>query len=75
MNRWYTLHATAGALAGAQCRLSSIGHGYYLENGSETNNQLFANLGVLARGGILNNPQNPRNVPGILSAAHINPNR
>ncbi|MFZ0313304.1 MAG: G8 domain-containing protein [Candidatus Korobacteraceae bacterium] len=72
MSRWYTLHASQGVTLARNVGYLSIGHGYYLENGSETNNQLFANLGVLARGGILNNPQNPRNVPGILSAAHIN---
>ncbi len=74
MNRWYTIHATAGALLARNVGFASIGHGYYLEDGSETNNHLFSNLGVLARGGIMDNPQNPRNVPGILSAAHQNPN-
>jgi hypothetical protein len=30
---------------------ASIGHGYYLEDGTETDNKLYANIGVFARAG------------------------
>jgi hypothetical protein len=46
----------------------SIGHGYYLEDGTEINNKLQSNLGVLARAAVKND-QNPREVPGILAAS------
>lgn len=46
---------------------ASIGHGYYLEDGTETDNKLYANIGVFARAAVTN-PENPRNVPGILAA-------
>ena len=72
MTRWYTLHGTQGVTLARNVGFLSIGHGYYLEDGSETGNKLYANLGVLARAGI-QNPQNPRYVPGILAAAHQNP--
>ena len=69
MTRWYTIHATQGVTLARNVGYLSIGHGYYLEDGSETGNKLYANLGVLARAGV-QNPQNPRNVPGIFAAAH-----
>ena len=46
----------------------SIGHGYYIEDGTETDNKLYSNIGILARAAV-DNAQNPRKVPGILSAA------
>jgi hypothetical protein len=67
MTRWIVLHATQGVLLDRNVGYASIGHGYYLEDGTETDNKLYANLGVLARAAITNN-QNPRNVPGILAA-------
>ncbi len=71
MTRWYTIHATQGVTLARNVGYLSIGHGYYLEDGSETGNKLYANLGVLVRAGV-QGPQNPRNVPGIFAAAHIN---
>lgn len=71
MTRWYTIHATAGVTLERNVGYLSIGHGYYMEDGSETGNMLYSNLGVFARGGV-SNPQNPRSVPGILAAAHHN---
>ncbi len=71
MNRWYTIHATQGVTLARNVGFLSIGHGFYLEDGSETGNRLYANLGVLARAGI-QNPQNPRHVPGIFAPAAIN---
>ncbi len=73
MNRWYTIHATAGVTLARNVGFLSVGHGFYLEDGSETGNRLYANLGVMTRAGITN-PQNPRNVPGIFAAAHQNVN-
>ena len=67
MTRWIVLHATQGVLLDRNVGYASIGHGYYLEDGTETDNKLYANLGVLARAAITND-QNPRNVPGILAA-------
>src|SRR5262249_48833240 len=45
----------------------SIGHGYYLEDGTETDNKFYSNLGIFARAAV-DNVQNPRKVPGILAA-------
>ena len=67
MTRWYVLHATQGVLLARNVGYLSIGHGYYLEDGTETDNKLYANIGVFARGAVTNK-QNPRNVPGILAS-------
>ena len=57
----------SGSTAGANVGYESIGHGFYLEDGTETGNQLYANLGVFARAAVANgltpdqaDPQNPR---------------
>lgn len=77
MTRWIVLHATQGVMLARNVGYLSIGHGYYLEDGTETGNQLYANLGVFARAAVANasggtaadaNPQNPRMIPGILTA-------
>ncbi len=67
MTRWITLHATQGVTLARNVGYLSIGHGFYLEDGTETDNQLYSNLGVFARAA-LDNAQNPRQVPGILAA-------
>ena len=66
MTRFVTIHATHGVLLARNVGFMSIGHGFYLEDGTEINNRLYSNLGVLARAAV-NNPQNPRQVPGILA--------
>lgn len=66
MTRWYTIHATQGVTLARNVGYLSIGHGYYFEDGTETNNLLSANLGVFARAAVVND-QNPRCVPGILA--------
>lgn len=71
MTRWYTLHATQGVYMARNVGYLSIGHGYYLEDATETDNQLFANIGIFARGAV-ENPQNPRNVPGIFAGGYNN---
>ena len=67
MTRWITLHATQGVLLARNVGYMSIGHGYYIEDGTETDNKLYSNIGILARAAV-DNVQNPRKVPGILSA-------
>lgn len=69
MTRWYTIHATEGVTLARNVGFLSIGHGYYLEDGTETDNKLLSNLGVMARAAVVNG-QNPRCVPGILAATH-----
>jgi len=66
MTRWYVLHATQHTLLQRNVGYKSIGHGYYLEDATETDNKLYANLGVFARAAVVG-PANPRNVPGILA--------
>jgi len=68
MTRWITLHGTQGVTLARNVGYMSIGHGYYLEDGTEINNKLHSNLGVLARAAV-DNTQNPRKVPGILAAS------
>jgi hypothetical protein len=66
MTRWYVLHSTSGVTLARNVGWKSIGHGYYLEDGTETDNNFYSNIGIFARGAIKNG-QNPRNVPGILA--------
>ncbi len=80
MTRWFVLHATQGVLLARNVGYLSIGHGYYLEDATETNNKLYANLGVTARAAvgiratidnkdsIKGDVSNPRMVPGILAS-------
>lgn len=67
MTRWYVLHATQHVLLQRNVGYKSIGHGFYLEDATETDNRLYSNLGVFARAALAG-PANPRNVPGILAA-------
>jgi len=67
MTRWITIHATQGVLLARNVGYLSIGHGYYLEDGTETDNQLYSNIGIFARAAVANAAQNPRQVPGILT--------
>ncbi len=72
MTRWYVLHATHGVTLAGNVGYESIGHGYYLEDGTEINNKLHSNIGILARAAV-ENDQNPRKVPGILAGKLQNP--
>src|SRR5262249_12657596 len=67
MTRWYTVHGTHGLLLARNVGYLSIGHGYYIEDGTEIQNRFFSNIGIFARSSV-DNAQNPRQVPGILSA-------
>jgi hypothetical protein len=66
MTRWIVLHSTLGVTVARNVGYKSIGHGFYLEDGTETDNNFFSNIGIFARAAI-NNPQNPRKVPGIFA--------
>lgn len=67
MTRWIVIHATQGVTLSRNVGYKSIGHGFYLEDGTETENKLYANLGIFARAAV-DNATNPRKVPGILTA-------
>jgi len=67
MTRFITLHATQDVTLARNVGYESIGHGFYLEDGSEIDNKLYSNIGILARAGVINATQNPRFVPGILA--------
>lgn len=67
MTRWIVLHSTQGVLLAGNVGYKSIGHGFYLEDGTETDNKFYGNLGILARAAVAN-AQNPRLIPGILAA-------
>ena len=49
MTRFVTVHATHDVEVTRNVGHLSVGHGYYLEDGSEINNQLCHNLGVTTR--------------------------
>jgi len=76
MTRFITLHGAEGVELSRNVGYLSIGHGFYLEDGTEIDNKLYSNIGILARGA-LTTPQNPRRVPGILAYAGtvIHPNQ
>jgi hypothetical protein len=67
MTRWVTIHATQGMYIARNVGEKSIGHGFYLEDASETNNKFYSNIGILARAAIQDPIHNPRQVPGILA--------
>ena len=67
MTRWITVHATQGMTIARNVGFVSIGHGYYLEDATEVNNKLYANLGVSVIAGVHSATLNPRDTPGILA--------
>ncbi len=72
MTRWVVIHGSQNVMVARNVGYLSIGHGFYLEDGTEINNQLYSNIGIMARAAVHDaqspkNPQNPRNVPGILA--------
>ena len=70
MTRFVVIHGTQDVTLARNVGYKSIGHGFYLEDGTEINNVLTANLGVFARAAV-QNAQNPRQVPGILAAPDL----
>jgi hypothetical protein len=49
MTRWYELRGTQQVALERNVGWKSIGHGYLLADGSETNNILKSNIGIYAR--------------------------
>ena len=74
MTRWITVHGTQGVLLARNVGWKSIGHGFYIEDGTETDNKIYANIGILARAAV-DNSENPRKVPGILAHPDLRDNR
>lgn len=70
MTRWIVLHGAQNLRLERNVGWKSIGHGFYLEDGTETDNKFIANLGVFARAAV-DNVQNPRRIPGILAAPNL----
>jgi hypothetical protein len=77
MNRWVVLHGAQGVTLQRDVGYLSIGHGFYLEDATETNNKLYGNIGIFARAAILDpasvplaQQHNPRQVPGILASSY-----
>jgi hypothetical protein len=72
MTRWIVLHGTHNVTLARNVGWKSIGHGYYLEDGTEIDNNLLSNIGIWARPAIDDSTVNPRKVPGILAAETAN---
>ena len=78
MTRFFVLHGVQKAIMARNVGYKSIGHGFYLEDGTETDNKLYSNLGILARAALQDGvgvdaqpqKQNPRMVPGILASTN-----
>ncbi len=64
MTRWIELRGAQNVTLERNVAYRSIGHGYVLAEGTETDNILRANLGVYARPAV-EYRDNPRRVPGI----------
>jgi hypothetical protein len=73
MTRWIVVHSTNGVLLARNVGYKSIGHGFYLEDGTETNNKFYSNIGIDARAAVYS-VDNPRQVPGIFAANNMGPN-
>ena len=63
MTRWIVLHSTQGVLLQRNIGYKSIGHGFYLESGTETDNKFYSNLGIFARAAV-DNPAESAQAPG-----------
>ena len=75
MTRWVVVHGTLGITVERNVGWKSIGHGHYLEDGSEIDNKFYSNLGIFARAGVMaadgsHEKYNPRHIPGILAARY-----
>jgi len=66
MTRWYEIRGTQGVMLNRNVGYKSIGHGYFLAEGTETLNLLQGNIGIYARPAIAY-PDNPRSVPGVIA--------
>ncbi len=66
MTRMFEIRGTQGVILKRNVGYKSIGHGYFLAEGTETGNHLEANLGIYARPAV-DYRDNPRKVPGIVA--------
>jgi len=66
MTRFIVVHATQGVTLARNVGYKSIGHGFYLEDATETDNRLYSNAAISVRGALADAQTNPRMVPGIL---------
>ena len=66
MTRFITVHATQGVTLARNVGYKSIGHGFYLEDSTETGNRFYSNAAISVRGALADATTNPRTVPGIL---------
>jgi hypothetical protein len=73
MTRWIVVHASQNVLLARNVGFLSIGHGYYIEDGTEIGNKLYSNIGISARAASCS-PDNPRGVPGILAWTKVSQN-
>jgi hypothetical protein len=67
MTRWIVIHSTQGVTLARNVGYKSMGHGFYLEDGTETDNKFYSNIGIYARAAVKSVKQNPRMIPGILA--------
>lgn len=70
MTRWVVIHSTIGVTVARDVGWKSIGHGYFLEDGTETDNKFYSDLGVFVRASVPGG-ENPRNIPGLLDARNL----
>ena len=63
MTRWIVLHSTLGVTVQRNVGYKSIGHGFYLEDGTETDNKFYSNIGIFARAAV-DNVAEPAQGPG-----------
>jgi hypothetical protein len=66
MTRMYEIRGTQGVILKRNVGYKSIGHGYLLAEGTETDNHLEANIGIYARPAV-DYRDNPRKVPGVVA--------
>ncbi len=74
MTRWIVLHSTLGVTLARNVGYKSIGHGFFLEDATETDNKFYSNIGINARAAVASG-DNPRKIPGCLSAESPAANR
>ncbi len=66
MAHWIELRGTQKVVLERNVGWKSIGHGYYLSDGTEAENVLVANIGIHTRAAV-DSDQNPRRVPGVMA--------
>ena len=67
MTRWFVMHSTLGVTLARNVGYKSIGHGFFLEDATETDNKFYSNIGINARAAVASG-DNPRKIPGLLES-------